>query len=268
MKIINKPFVIAGPCAAESLDLCTEISKTLRSICKSNGVEYVFKASFDKANRTSVDSYRGPGLQEGKRIFKEVKKHTEYICTDIHEPSQAKEISDYVDIIQIPAFLCRQTDLLVAAGETGKTVNIKKAQFLAHSKMKFAVDKVLSTGNKNIILTERGSMFGLNDMIVDFRGIKEMSNLGYPVVIDATHSCQTIGSGPTTSGKREYAPLYAKAGLIFGATGVFMEVHPEPEKGLSDSANMIDYETFEDIIKWMKFHYENKEADPNQQSRQ
>ncbi len=247
---INKEiFVIAGPCAAESSGLCVDVAKTLTSICESYGVKYIFKASFDKANRTSVSSYRGPGIEAAKEIFTEVKKHTPYICTDIHEPQQADVIADFVDVIQIPAFLCRQTDLLIAAGNTGKIVNIKKAQFLAHGKMRYAVEKVLSTGNDNIILTERGSMFGLNDMIVDFRGIKEMSNLGYPVVIDATHSCQTIGSGDTTSGNREFAPLYAKAGFIFGAQGVFLEVHPEPEKGLSDSSNMINYEMFEETIR-------------------
>lgn len=241
-------FVIAGPCAAESRDLCVEVAKTLSTICAKAGVDYIFKASFDKANRTSINSYRGPGLEVGKEIFKHVKKHTAYICTDIHEPQQAESIAEVADVIQIPAFLCRQTDLLLAAGNTGKVVNIKKAQFLAHHKMKYAVDKIVSTGNNKVLLTERGSMFGLNDMIVDFRGITEMKKLGFPVVMDATHSCQTIGSGETTSGNREYAPLYAKAGLIFGAQGIFLEVHPEPEKGLSDASNMIDYEMFENII--------------------
>ena len=251
LKIKSENFIIAGPCAAESVELCVEICKTLDYICKSYGIKYIFKASYDKANRTSVNSYRGPGIDEGIKIFKEIKKHTDYICTDIHEPYQAKKVARYVDIIQIPAFLCRQTDLLVAAGKTGKTVNIKKAQFLAHNKMKFAVEKVLSTGNNKILLTERGSMYGLNDMIVDFRGIKEMSKIGYPVVIDATHSCQTIGSGHTTTGNREYAPLYAKAGIIFGAQGLFAEVHPEPEKALSDPENTISYESFEEIVKWV-----------------
>lgn len=252
LKIGNEIFVIAGPCAAESEDLCIEICKTLHKICEDNNIKYIFKASFDKANRTSVNSYRGPGLEEGKKIFSKVKNHTPYICTDIHTPEQPKQICDFVDIIQIPAFLCRQTDLLVESGKTGKIVNVKKAQFLAHKKMKYAVDKILSTGNSNILLTERGSMFGLNDMIVDFRGIHEMKKLGFPVIIDATHSCQSIGAGDTTDGNRELAPLYAKSGFIFGAQGVFLEVHPEPEKGLSDAANMINYETFEKIIKDIK----------------
>ena len=185
-------------------------------------------------------------------IFSKVKNHTPYICTDVHTPEQPKQICDFVDVIQIPAFLCRQTDLLVESGKTGKIVNVKKAQFLAHKKMKYAVDKILSTGNSNILLTERGSMFGLNDMIVDFRGIYEMKKLGFPVVIDATHSCQSIGDGDTTDGNRELAPLYAKSGFIFGAQGVFLEVHPEPEKGLSDAPNMINYETFEKIVKDIK----------------
>jgi len=249
LKIKDELFVIAGPCAAESKDLCVDIAKTLDKVCSDNGVKYIFKASFDKANRTSIDSYRGPGIEEGKKIFSEIKNHTPYICTDIHVPEQAERIADYVDIIQIPAFLCRQTDLLVAAGNTGKHVNIKKAQFLSHGKMKYALNKVLSTGNNNVMLTERGSMFGLNDMIVDFRGINEMSKMGYPVIMDATHSCQTIGTGETTSGNREFAPLYAKAAALFGAQGYFLEVHPEPEKGLSDASNMINYETFEKIIK-------------------
>jgi len=253
LEINNKElFVIAGPCAAESLELCVDIAKTLSSVCERLNIKYVFKASFDKANRTSVDSYRGPGVHAGIEIFKEIKKHTPYICTDIHIPEQAADIADYVDVIQIPAFLCRQTDLLVAAGKTGKYVNIKKAQFLAHEKMKYAAEKVLSTGNDKILLTERGSMFGLNDMIVDFRGVKEMSKMGFPVVMDATHSCQTIGTGATTSGNREFAPLYSKAGILFGAQGLFLEIHPEPDKGLSDAPNMIDYETFEKILKDVK----------------
>ena len=252
LKIDNEIFVIAGPCAAESEELCIEIAKNLHKICEDNQIKYIFKASFDKANRTSVNSYRGPGLEEGKRIFSKVKNHTPYVCTDVHIPEQPKQICDFVDIIQIPAFLCRQTDLLIESGKTGKIINVKKAQFLSHKKMKYAADKILSTGNSNILLTERGSMFGLNDMIVDFRGIYEMKKLGFPVVIDATHSCQSIGDGDTTNGNRELAPLYAKSGFIFGAQGVFLEVHPEPENGRSDAANMINYETFEKIIKDIK----------------
>jgi len=206
------------------------------------------KASFDKANRTSIKSYRGPGLEKGIQIFKKVKKVTPYICTDVHLPEQCDKVSEVVDIIQIPAFLARQTDLLVAASKTQKILNIKKPQFVSHDKMKFILNKCIESGNKKVIFTERGSMYGSNDLVVDFRNIHEMKKLNIPIVIDSTHSCQKMLPGGTTAGNREYAPYFAKAGFIFGCTGVFAEVHPEPSQGLSDSSNMIDFEMFENMI--------------------
>lgn len=247
--IKNNNFIIAGPCSAETEELCIEVAKFCKSICESNGFEYIFKASFDKANRTSIHSYRGPGLNKGIEIFKKVKKINPYICTDVHLPEQCNKIAEVVDVIQIPAFLARQTDLLIAASKTGRIINIKKPQFVSHDKMKFVLDKCIESGNKNLILTERGSMYGSNDLVVDFRNIFEMKKLEVPIVIDSTHSCQKMLPGGTTSGNREYAPYFAKAGMLFGCSGVFAEVHPEPNKGLSDSSNMIDFKMFEKMIK-------------------
>ena len=252
------PFVIAGPCAMESEELCLEVAKTLSHICKKYGFEYIFKSSFDKANRTSIDSYRGPGLEEGARILKSVKKVTHKVLTDIHTPDQADPISQVADIIQIPAFLCRQTDLLIAAGNTGKTVNVKKAQFLSSQKMEHVINKIKSTGNNNIMLTERGTMMGTEDLVVDFRNIIEMKKFGVPVIMDCTHSCQKYTPGETTSGTPYYAPYFAMSSMIFGASGLFFEVHPQPSKGLSDASNMIDYRVFEDtLVKIRKIKNEN-----------
>jgi len=247
-KLLKKPFVVAGPCAAESEELCLEIASYCKDICEKNGFTYIFKASFDKANRTSIKSYRGPGIDAGIEIFKKIKSKGNYICTDIHTPDQADMISEFVDIIQIPAFLARQTDLVVNVAKTGRIINIKKPQFISYDKIKFIIDKCTASGNDKIILTERGSVFGANDLVVDFRNIYEMRKYGYPVMIDSTHSCQKMTAGSTTSGNREYAPYFAKAGFIFGANGLFAEVHPDPEKGLSDSANMINFKMFEKLI--------------------
>lgn len=248
--LLNKKlFIIAGPCSAESKELCLEIAKFCQSVCEENDITYIFKASYDKANRTSIDSYRGPGIEGGIEIFKEVKNVTPYVCTDVHLPWHCEKIAEVADIIQIPAFLARQTDLITEAAKTNKIINIKKPQFISHDKMKFIVDKCMYFENNKVLLTERGSMFGSNDLVVDFRNIIEMNKLGHPVVIDATHSCQKMTPGGTTSGNREYAPYFAKAGVLFGCGGVFAEVHPEPEKGLSDSKNMIDFEMFENLIK-------------------
>ena len=245
----NDLFVIAGPCSAESPDLCVEVAKFCASVCEENDITYVFKASFDKANRTSMDSYRGPGIDKGIEIFKKVKKVTPFICTDVHLPSHCEKISEIADIIQIPAFLARQTDLVTEAARTNRIINIKKPQFISHDKMQFIIDKCKYFENNKLLLTERGSMFGSNDLVVDFRNIIEMKKLGYPVVIDSTHSCQKMNAGGVTSGNREYAPYFAKAGVMFGSSGVFAEVHPNPEQGLSDASNMIDYKTFENLIK-------------------
>ena len=249
----KKPFVIAGPCSAESLELCEEVASFCKKICEDNGFTYIFKASFDKANRTSVRSYRGPGIDKGIEIFRHIKKKLDVpICTDVHALGQAERISGVCDIIQIPAFLARQTDLIIDVAKTNKIINIKKPQFISFDKVKYITEKCIDSGNKKILLTERGSMFGSNDLVVDFRNIFEMKKYGYPVVIDATHSCQKMSMGGTTKGKREYAPYFAKAGFIFGATGLFAEVHPEPKKGLSDSDNMITFETFEILASELK----------------
>ena len=246
------PFIIAGPCVMESEELCLEVAKTLSHICREHGFEYIFKSSFDKANRTSFKSYRGPGLEEGMKILKSVKKITPKVLTDIHTPQQAKPVAQVADIIQIPAFLCRQTDLLIAAANTGKIVNVKKAQFLSAQKMKYVVEKVKSTGNNNVMLTERGTMLGTEDLVVDFRNIVEMKKFDVPVVMDCTHSCQKYTPGEKTSGASYFAPYFAMSSLIFGASGLFFEVHPEPSKGLSDASNMINYRVFEDTLVKIK----------------
>lgn len=249
----EKPFIIAGPCAAESNELCLEVADFCKQVVEDAGFTYIFKASFDKANRTSINSYRGPGLQNGLEIFKNVKEKVHpWICTDIHTLGQASLVAEQCDIIQIPAFLARQTDLIVDAARTNKIINIKKPQFLSVDKLKYVREKCIEAGNSKILLTERGSMFGSNDLVVDFRNIIEMKKSGYPVVIDATHSCQKMSAGGITSGNREYAPYFAKAGIVFGATGIFAEVHPNPTKGLSDSANMIDFTMFKNLIEDIK----------------
>jgi len=248
--MLNNKFIIAGPCVLESKELCLEIAKYCKSVCDEYGFTYVFKASFDKANRTSINSFRGTGLKQSIDTFVEIKNYVDFITTDIHESYQAKEISPYVDILQIPAFLCRQTDLLIAAGETGKIVNIKKAQFLSADKMEYAIKKVQSTGNKNIMLTERGSMMGMNDLVVDFRNIQKLKQFGCPVVMDVTHACQTYEqTSGVTGGSRIYGPLFAQCAKIFGADGTFAEVHPNPDEALSDSANTMNFTMFENMVK-------------------
>ena len=248
--MLNNKFIIAGPCVLESKEMCLEIAKYCKSVCDEYGFTYVFKASFDKANRTSINSFRGNGLKESINTFTEVRNYVDFITTDIHESHQAKEIAPHVDILQIPAFLCRQTDLLIAAGETGKIVNIKKAQFLSADKMEYAINKVYSTGNKNVMLTERGSMMGMSDLVVDFRNIHKLKQFNCPVVMDVTHACQTYEhANGVTGGSRIYGPLFAQCAKIFGADGTFAEVHPEPDKALSDSANTMNFTMFENMVK-------------------
>lgn len=250
---MEKLIFIMGPCVIESEEITMSIARELKEITERLGIKYYFKASFDKANRTSIRSYRGPGIREGLRILKLVRDTYQIkICTDIHEPWQAEAVAEVADIIQIPAFLCRQTDLLLAAGKTGKIINIKKAQFLAPWDMENVVFKVESTGNKNIMLCERGSNFGYNRLIVDMTSIPEMRKLGYPVIFDATHSVQKPGgNGISTGGNREYVPYLAKAAVAAGAEGIFMEVHPEPDKALSDGANCVRLEDVEQLIKYL-----------------
>lgn len=252
MKILEEDMiVIAGPCVIESEDMIMQMAERLKDIADRLEIDYYFKASFDKANRTSISSYRGPGIEEGIRILQKVKEtYGLKIATDIHEPWQAEKVAKVADIIQIPAFLCRQTDLLVAAAKTGKKINVKKAQFLAPWDMKNVVQKLEESGNSDIMLCERGTSFGYNTLVVDMTGICEMKKLGYPVVMDATHSVQKPGGqGSSTGGNREYVEPLAKAAVAAGADALFFEVHPNPDKALSDGPNMVRLNEFEEMLK-------------------
>lgn len=240
---------IAGPCVIESEAHVLQISTEIRKILG----PYVFKASFDKANRSSVHSYRGPGLQEGLRILAQVRKSGIPVLTDIHSPEQASLAAEHVDILQIPAFLCRQTDLLVEAGKSGRTVNIKKGQFVSAADFANAAEKVASTGNDNIILTERGSSFGYNNLVVDMRGLQIMAATGYPVVLDATHSVQLPGaSGTGSGGQPEFIEPLARAASAIGIAGVFVEVHEAPERALSDGANALRLDLLPALAKRLR----------------
>lgn len=248
---MNRFKVIAGPCVIESEENVMMIAKEVKNITEHLNLEYYFKASFDKANRTSIFSYRGPGIDEGLRILQKVKDtYGLKIATDIHEPWHANKVAEVVDIIQIPAFLCRQTDLLVEAARTGKMINVKKAQFMAPWDMKNVVEKLEESGNRNIMLCERGTVFGYNTLVVDMTGILEMKKLGYPVVMDATHSVQKPGGkGNETRGNRMYVEPLAKAAVAAGADALFFEVHPDPDNALSDGFNMVKLDEFEDMLK-------------------
>ena len=243
-------FVIAGPCVIESKQLCMDIAERLISIAEATGVQIIFKASFDKANRTSISSFRGPGLKAGLDILAEIKQETGLaIMTDIHEPSQAAPVGKVVDCIQIPAFLCRQTDLLVECGKTGKPISVKKGQFVSPAEMKNAVEKIRSTGNEKIMLTERGTFFGYNRLVNDFSAISEMKALGCPVIFDATHSTQQPGGlGNESAGRREMAPILANAAVAAGANGLFFETHPDPDNAKCDAACMIPIDWLEGVI--------------------
>ncbi len=243
-------FLLAGPCAIESEALVMQVAEEVKKISEELGITYVFKSSFDKANRTSLSSFRGPGLEEGLRILERVKKELELpIVTDIHESYQAKPVAEVADILQIPAFLCRQTDLLTAAARTDKIVNIKKAQFLDGKDMFYPAQKVKEAGNEKIMLTERGTMLGLGRLVVDFTQIVDMKEFGYPVIMDATHSTQRPGGGATSGGNPHYAPYIAKAAKAVGVNGFFFEVHPNPKEALSDGSNMIRLNEFGEILK-------------------
>lgn len=235
-------FLIAGPCVVENKAMCEEIASSLSKTCTELGINYVFKASYKKANRSRSDSFTGIGDRKALEILAGIKdKYNIPVVTDVHSISEAEMAAEYVDILQIPAFLCRQTDLLIAAAKTGKIVNIKKGQFLSAASMQFAAQKVSDAGNSNIMLTERGSMFGYGDLIVDFRGITEMKSLGYPVILDITHSLQQPNQESGISGgKPEMIETIARAGIATGIDGIFMETHPNPEKALSDGANMLE----------------------------
>jgi len=239
---------IAGPCVIESVEGTMDLAEKLVKLAKELKVPFVFKASFDKANRTSIDSYRGPGILDGLEILKEVRDRFNVpVLTDIHEAWQAEFVADVVDILQIPAFLCRQTDLLVAAAETGRVINVKKAQFLAPEDMRNVIAKIEASGNDNIILTERGSSFGYNNLVADMRSLLIMREFGYPVVFDATHSVQRPGgAGKTSGGDGRWAPALARAAVATGVDGIFMETHVNPAEALSDKANAI---AFKDLKK-------------------
>ena len=247
---IMQPILIAGPCVIESAELLDTVAQKIISINNHLHTDIIFKASFDKANRTSIHSFRGPGLEKGLQMLDEVKqKHGLRVLTDIHESWQAEAAGQVVDVLQIPAFLCRQTDLLVAAAKTGKTVNIKKAQFLSGREMRYPVEKALEAGAKEVWLTERGNSFGYNNLVVDFRNIPDMKEIVQTVIMDCTHSVQRPGAGNgSTSGDRQFVPAMALAAKAFGATGYFFEVHPNPDKGLSDGPNMLELDKLEDLI--------------------
>lgn len=246
----NKNVYIAGPCVIESQELLNTVAAELVRLNKKYGIDIIFKASFDKANRTSLNSFRGPGMAKGLEMLQEIKdKYGLQLLTDIHESYQAEEVGKVVDVIQIPAFLCRQTDLLVAAAKTGKIVNIKKAQFLSGKDMKYPVEKCKESGAKEVWLTERGNSFGYNNLVVDFRNIPDMQEFSETVIMDCTHSVQrpSAGNGKTV-GDRKFVPSMALAAKAFGANGYFFEVHPDPDKGLSDAANMLELANLESLI--------------------
>ena len=245
-----KPIIIAGPCVIESQELLDTVAKTLVEINKRLGTDIIFKASFDKANRTSPHSFRGPGLERGLEMLSKVKeKYGLRLLTDIHESCQAEAAGEVVDVLQIPAFLCRQTDLLVAAARTGRIVNIKKAQFLSGRDMRYPTEKALESGAKEVWLTERGNSFGYNNLVVDFRNIPDMKEIVPTVIMDCTHSVQRPSAGEgKTVGDRKFVPSMAMAAKAFGATGYFFEVHPEPDKGLSDAANMLELGKLEALV--------------------
>ena len=245
-----KTTFIAGPCVIESQELLYTVAEKLVEINQKLKVDIIFKASFDKANRTSISSFRGPGLERGLEMLVNVKsKYGLKLLTDIHESHQAEAVGQVVDVLQIPAFLCRQTDLLVAAAKTGKVVNIKKAQFLSGPDMKYPVEKAKEAGATEVWLTERGNTFGYNNLVVDFRNIPDMKEIVPKVIMDCTHSVQRPGAmGGKTGGDRRFVPAMALAAKAFGATGYFFEVHPNPDKGLSDGPNMLELDKLEGLI--------------------
>ncbi len=246
-----QPLFIAGPCVIESAELLANVATTISDINKRLGTDIIFKASFDKANRTSIHSFRGPGLEKGLQMLADIKQQFGLkILTDIHESCQAEAVGQVVDVIQIPAFLCRQTDLLVSAAKTGCTVNIKKAQFLSGKDMVYPVEKAREAGAKDVWLTERGNMYGYNNLVVDFRNISDMLEITPRVVMDCTHSVQRPGSGNgTTGGDRRFIPSMALAAKAFGANGFFFEVHPDPDHAFSDGPNMLQSDKLEELIK-------------------
>ena len=250
--------LIAGPCAIESEEMAMDIAEKMKAMTDKLGIDYTFKGSFDKANRTSIHSKRGLGIDEGLRILQKVKNtYNIPVATDIHESWQAEPVGKVVDIVQIPAFLCRQTDLLVAAAKTGKCINIKKAQFLAPWDMKNCLQKVVESGNSNVMLCERGTSFGYNTLVVDMTGLIEMKKFGYPVIFDATHSVQKPGGkGDATGGNREYVEYLAKAAIAVGVDGLFMKTHQNPDEAWSDGPNMVKLDDMEELLTKLVKVYE------------
>ena len=254
----DKLTIMAGPCAIESQDILNRTAEKLKEITEKLGINYIFKSSFDKANRSSITSFRGPGLEKGLEMLAKVKSEFDLpIVTDIHNPNQAAVVAEVADVLQIPAFLCRQTDLLVAAAKTGKIVNIKKGQFLAPEQMLLLIKKVEDSGNSNILVTDRGTSFGYNNLVVDFRGIQIMQQFNYPVVFDATHSVQLPGANGTSSGgDRRFVPLLAKSAMAAGANALFFEVHPDPDCAKCDGPNMIPLDKAETLFRHCKEIFE------------
>ena len=243
--------LIAGPCVIENRDLVFEVAEAVNAICKKLGVQYIFKASFDKANRTSASTFRGPGVTAGLAVLQEVKDKLGLpVLTDIHESSHVAQVAEVVDVLQIPAFLCRQTDLLMAAAATGKAINVKKGQFLSPQEMSQVAQKLRAAGVENLMLTERGNSFGYNTLVVDFRSLPQLQSFGCPVIFDATHSVQQPGGqGGTSGGQREYVAPLARAAVAVGVDGLFMEIHPNPDKALSDGPNMLPLHRLEPLLK-------------------
>ncbi len=246
----GRPFLlIAGPCVLETEEMAVLVARTLATTCARLGISYVFKASFDKANRTSLQAFRGPGLAKGMGIFKQIKAYGIPVVSDVHEVAQVAEVEETLDLIQIPAFLCRQTDLLVAAARTGKAISLKKGQFMSPWDMEYAVQKVKKSGNTNLLLMERGASFGYNNLVVDMRSFPVLRGLGCPVIYDATHSLQLPGgAGGSSGGQRQFIPPLARAAVACGIDGIFMEVHPDPDHALCDGPNSIPLEQVEPLL--------------------
>jgi 2-dehydro-3-deoxyphosphooctonate aldolase (KDO 8-P synthase) len=250
----NPLFIIAGPCVIENEEIVLHTAGKMKEICNKLGLPFLFKSSYDKANRTSIASFRGPGIDRGLRILSEIRSKLKIpVISDVHSIEEVKLASEVLDAFQIPAFLCRQTDLILSASQTGKPVNIKKGQFLAPWDTKNIIDKFTSTGNQNIFITERGTSFGYNNLVVDFRGIPVMRSFGYPIIFDVTHSLQLPGGmGKSSGGQREFAEPLARAAAAVGVDGLFMEVHPEPDKALCDGPNMIKLNEVEKLLSAVK----------------
>lgn len=248
------PLIIAGPCVIESEEITLQTALRLKEICSAAGFPFIFKSSYDKANRTSAASYRGPGMDRGLRILDEVKKKVAVpVLSDIHSPDEAAAAAQVLDVLQLPAFLCRQTDLILAAARTGKPVNIKKGQFLAPWDVRNIIEKFTSTGNRQLLLTERGTSFGYNNLVVDFRSLPIMRSFGHPVIFDVTHSLQLPGGqGASSGGQREFAEAFARAAVAVGVDGLFMEVHPDPDKALCDGPNMIPLDKVPRLLRMIK----------------